>query len=308
MKQILKYGLLRPLRSFEVPQVWKQPLALAIHGPLVEEEKKGTKQCFRVPRGTEGTITLDQHCKGNEQNTIHITVEPQCKVQFFDSLQGNGTLSRTVRLEVQEHSTVKYNIPQAMDADAQAIIHYRGEAENAELHWLCCAFGAQTTQASIYTTAGSNVQTTNTILVLGNSKQQFDMHAHAIHRGTQSKSNMLTRCILDDEARAISHGLIHIDPQAAECDSYQKNETLLLGPQAAADAIPNLEILNSAVRCSHGATIGKLDEEKLFYFQSRGIAQAQAKTLITEGFLLPLIPPPWQPTILKRISPSSKAE
>jgi Fe-S cluster assembly protein SufD len=140
------------------------------------------------------------------------------------------------------------------------------------------------------TNAGERSEVKNNAVLFGTGKQQFDIHVATNHTGAHSKSDMLTRSVLDGSARAIYHGLIHIGPDAPECDSYQKDEVILLSDRAGADAIPNLEIQNNKVRCTHGATIGKLDEEKMFYLCSRGINEKDAKRIITEGFLLSLAP------------------
>lgn len=74
---------------------------------------------------------------------------------------------------------------------------------------------------------------------------------------------------------------------AQKTDGYQANRNLVLDDQARADSIPGLEILADDVRCTHGATVGKLEKEPLFYLKSRGIPQADAERLVVEGFLIP---------------------
>ena len=83
--------------------------------------------------------------------------------------------------------------------------------------------------------------------------------------------------------------LIKIESNAFESNGYQKEDTLLLSPDAEADSIPNLEIDNNEVRCTHGAAIGPVDEEKLFYLRSRGLGEELAKKKIVEGFFEPMI-------------------
>ena len=99
-----------------------------------------------------------------------------------------------------------------------------------------------------------------------------------------STSNMVTRSVMLDKSSGRYEGLIRIDKDAAGCDAYQKEDTLLLSPDANMDATPNLEISNEDVRCSHGVSLSQLDEEKIFYFRSRGIPKKAAVDLVIHGF------------------------
>jgi Fe-S cluster assembly protein SufD len=83
--------------------------------------------------------------------------------------------------------------------------------------------------------------------------------------------------------------MIYVAPDAQGTDGYQANRNLILSEHARADSIPGLEILADDVRCTHGATVGKIDPELIFYLQSRGIPQAEAERLIVEGFFDPIM-------------------
>ena len=80
-----------------------------------------------------------------------------------------------------------------------------------------------------------------------------------------------------------------MDPAAVKTDGYQANRNLILSPKAHADSIPGLEILTDDVKCSHGATVGQIDQEQVFYLLSRGIPQRKAERLIVEGFFDPIM-------------------
>ena len=85
-------------------------------------------------------------------------------------------------------------------------------------------------------------------------------------------------------------GLIRVSPEGKKTAAYQQNRNLLLSPKARADSIPNLEIgANDIIGCTHGATVGKVDEEQLFYLMCRGLSRIEATHLIVEGFVDPLI-------------------
>src|SRR3989338_6390539 len=105
----------------------------------------------------------------------------------------------------------------------------------------------------------------------------------------QTNSNMLPRGELTENARTIYQGKISIEKHTKNCKAKQKSENLLIGEHARCDAVPILEVENDEVQCSHGATIGKLNEENIFYFIARGIEEDTAKQMIIAGFLEPII-------------------
>jgi Fe-S cluster assembly protein SufD len=83
--------------------------------------------------------------------------------------------------------------------------------------------------------------------------------------------------------------MIYVAPEASKTDGYQANRNLVLSKEARADSIPGLEILTDDVRCTHGATVGKIDNEQIFYLESRGLPRETAQRLIVEGFFDPIM-------------------
>ena len=100
---------------------------------------------------------------------------------------------------------------------------------------------------------------------------------------------MLFKNALFDESKSVFSGLIKVDPNAQNTDSFQTNRNLLLSSQSEADSLPGLEILANDVKCSHGATTSKIDDQELFYLQSRGISQKISEKLIVLGFFEEII-------------------
>jgi Fe-S cluster assembly protein SufD len=114
--------------------------------------------------------------------------------------------------------------------------------------------------------------------------QEFDQRTLQSHQAPNTGSNLLYKNALLDQARTIFSGLIIVDPDAQKTDAYQSNRNLLLSDEAEANSLPGLEIQANDVRCSHGATSGHVDDEQMFYLQSRGIAPAVARELLVFGF------------------------
>jgi Fe-S cluster assembly protein SufD len=117
-----------------------------------------------------------------------------------------------------------------------------------------------------------------------NDKQHVDLDTLTHHIGLSTGGDLLLKGAVQDNARAVFQGLIKIDPSGQQTNSYLKNENLLLSDHARADSIPSLEIDANDVRASHGATVGRVDEEDIFYLQSRGIPRSTAERMIVEGF------------------------
>ncbi len=122
-------------------------------------------------------------------------------------------------------------------------------------------------------------------LYFGDDHQHFDHSTSQDHIAPHSKSDLLYKGALDGASRAVFRGIIKVHPGAQRTDAYQTNRNLLLSDRAQAHSLPNLEIEADDVRCSHGATVGQLDEEALFYLLSRGLEVERAERLVVLGFL-----------------------
>lgn len=119
---------------------------------------------------------------------------------------------------------------------------------------------------------------------LGQDHQHLDLHTEHRHRAPNTWSNMDWKVALDDDARSAYTGLIRIDEGAANSEAFQEERNLLLSNRCRADAIPELEIMTNEVQCTHGATSSPVDDEHLFYLQSRGIEPAEAMRIVVRGF------------------------
>lgn len=119
--------------------------------------------------------------------------------------------------------------------------------------------------------------------------QHLDHDTQQNHLAPHTTSDLLFKGALKDHSRSVWQGMIYVAPGAQKTDGYQANRNLVLSPKARADSIPGLEILADDVRCTHGATVGKIDQEQVFYLLSRGIPYPEAERLIVEGFFDPIM-------------------
>ncbi|WP_207481509.1 Fe-S cluster assembly protein SufD [Arenibaculum pallidiluteum] len=117
-------------------------------------------------------------------------------------------------------------------------------------------------------------------------RQHADHTSVIDHAAPHCTSRQVYHGVIDDQARAVFQGRINVHQDAQKTDGYQLNRALLLSDQAEIDSKPELEIFADDVRCSHGATVGDLDEEQIFYLRARGIDRAAARSLLIAGFLM----------------------
>lgn len=121
-------------------------------------------------------------------------------------------------------------------------------------------------------------------LWFGGRSQHFDYHTLQHHAAPHARSDLLFKGALTDKANSVFRGLIRVDEGAQLTDAYQTNRNLLLSNESSATTLPSLEIAADDVKCSHGATVGQVDEGQLFYLTSRGLTRAQAERLLVFGF------------------------
>ncbi len=119
--------------------------------------------------------------------------------------------------------------------------------------------------------------------------QHLDHDTQQNHLAPHTTSDLLFKGALRDKSRSVWQGMIYVAPGAQKTDGYQANRNLVLSRGARADSIPGLEILADDVRCTHGATVGQLEEEHLFYLMTRGLARPEAERLVVDGFFDPVL-------------------
>ena len=131
---------------------------------------------------------------------------------------------------------------------------------------------------------GEGVDATLDGLYLVRGRQHVDHQMRVDHKAAHCNSHELFKGILEDHARSVFNGLIHVHPGAQKTDAKQTNRNLILSKDALANSNPQLEIFADDVKCTHGSTVGQLDEEAVFYLRSRGIGVEAATSLLTYAF------------------------
>jgi Fe-S cluster assembly protein SufD len=194
-----------------------------------------------------------------------------------------------------QDSRVRYVNLQRQLAGTHSYLTHRAQAgQNANILTLSLVFGASVTKQNFGVVLnGAGAESNMYGVLFGAERQHFDNHTLHHHAVGKTKSNINFKVVLRDRAMSAYTGLIRIDHNAQVCEAYQENRNLLLNPNTRAESIPELEILNEDVTCTHGATVGPIDPMELFYLKSRGIHQQDAVRMVVSGFIaatLKLVP------------------
>lgn len=159
------------------------------------------------------------------------------------------------------------------------------QGKNSHFRSHSVSFGGQLTRNNIHSQivgTGSTCAFNGLFMIRGT--QHVDNHTLIDHRAPDCQSSELYHGILDDRARGVFNGKIYVDSQAQKTDSQQTSRSLMLSNDAIVDAKPQLEIFADDVKCTHGATVGQLDANSLYYLRSRGITTDEARRMLTIGF------------------------
>lgn len=162
-------------------------------------------------------------------------------------------------------------------------------AHDANCHWTEVHVGASflaSSTTNLLQGSGANCQ--STVLYLTKEAQQYDIFTHSDHQAPHTASDIVTKGVVSQRSKALSRGLVKIGQKAFSSKGYEQQDALLIGQQSEADAIPNLEIHNHDVTCSHGSTVGPLNFLDLFYLQSRGLSKKEATKMIIGGYFAPV--------------------
>ncbi|MCC6148022.1 MAG: Fe-S cluster assembly protein SufD [Anaerolineaceae bacterium] len=163
-------------------------------------------------------------------------------------------------------------------------------AEDGNIDWVFGAVGSHVTKNfSDLELTGSGSSGRMSGFYFTDRDQHLDHDTQQNHLAPHTTSDLLFKGALLGKSRSVWQGMIYVAPGADKIDGFQANRNLVLSEGARADSIPGLEILADDVRCSHGATVGRIDQDQVFYLLSRGIPGIEAERLIVEGFFDPIM-------------------
>ncbi len=162
-------------------------------------------------------------------------------------------------------------------------------AQDGKINCYLGLFGTMLSRYRIdYHLNGPGAQANDSEVAFGNGEQSFDIQSNVNHASPSTEARIIEKSILREKSKSLFKGMIRIKENAAKSNSYLSGRSILLDKGAKSDAIPGLEIFTNDVKATHSASVAQIDEEQIFYLQSRCLDKKQAERTIVEGFLEPL--------------------
>jgi Fe-S cluster assembly protein SufD len=210
---------------------------------------------------------------------------------FAGKNDGINLSSAVTEVVLGEAAQLQHVRVQREDKSAFHIGHCAVDAARGSVYTsTALAFGARVSRHELHVTLhGEGAEATLNGLALIGGRQIADTHTRIDHASPHCTSHQLHKCIADGSAHAIFSGKIMVREGASGTDSAQSSRNLLLSGKAHIDTQPQLEIFNDDVSCKHGATIGQIDADALFFLKSRGFSEARARNLLTHAFAAEII-------------------
>jgi Fe-S cluster assembly protein SufD len=200
--------------------------------------------------------------------------------------EAGGLHCGAIELMVAPNARLRYVNLQNWGNGVWHFAHQKGLVDrDASLQWTIGALGARLAKVNQHvalTGPGAYVQVNGVMFTEG--KQHLSYHTLQHHEAPSCNSDLLYKAALQDRSRTVWRGMIRVDKAAQKTDAYQRNDNLMLSSTSRADAIPGLEIEADDVRCTHGSTSGRVDDEQVFYCQSRGLTRNEAIRMVVTGF------------------------
>jgi Fe-S cluster assembly protein SufD len=249
-----------------------------------------------VPAGVE----LEQPLYARIANAIEggalfwrllIVAEPQSRFTLIEEYASStpelsGYSNSAVEIVVQDGAKVEYvSVQNLSRATWHFGSHHARVERDAELDWVTGGFGTAKGKVRIQNDlAGPGATSRVTGAYFADGTQHLDYDTFQEHMAPSTTSDFAFKGALRDTARTVWRGMIRVEEGAQKTNAYQENRNLLLSKTAHADSIPGLEIMANDVRCTHGATLGQVDRDQLFYLMTRGLSRSEAERLIVRGF------------------------
>jgi Fe-S cluster assembly protein SufD len=254
-----------------------------------------------VPRGVTLEQPLHSLLWGPGAGLVHVShllvwLEEGASVTYVHEYaspdeEGQTVHSGIVELHVGEGANLRFVELQSWGENVWNFTHERCEVgRDGTLDWIFGAIGSHVTKNfSELSLVGQGSTGRMSGFYFTDHDQHLDHDTQQNHLARNTTSDLLFKGALTDASRSVWQGMIYVAPGAQKTDGYQANRNLVLSRNARADSIPGLEILADDVRCTHGATVGKIDQDQVFYLRARGIPKREAERIIVEGFFDPIM-------------------
>ncbi|RDZ65414.1 Fe-S cluster assembly protein SufD [Haloferax sp. Atlit-12N] len=252
-----------------------------------------------VPEGVDAEdvkIRAEMNSRSLFSHTLVVTEKSSSvtileAVESGDSVDDARYFSNLVEIDAGENSYVQYGSLQNLDEETYTYSLKRADADTySTVNWIEGNLGSRLTRSDVETELNGEASETKIVgAFFGHDDQHLDVNARVWHKAENTTADLVTRGVLDDEARSVYEGVQDVGRDAWSTNSYQRENTLMLSDQSEADASPKLIINNHDTEASHAASVGQVDAEDLFYMVSRSIPEEQARNMLVEGFFVPVL-------------------
>ena len=237
------------------------------------------------------SVTILESIESGEGETRSAS-EPSSGQSPRDAVDAESRyFSNLVEIDAGENAYVQYGSLQDLEEDTYSYSLKRADVGvYGTVNWIEGNLGSRLTRSDVESELnGDSAETKIVGAFFGHDDQHFDVNARVWHNAENTTADLVTRGVLDDQARSVYEGVQDVGRDAWNTSSYQRENTLMLSDESEADASPKLIIHNHDTEASHSATVGQVDQEDLFYMISRSLDPLQARNLLVEGFFVPVL-------------------
>jgi Fe-S cluster assembly protein SufD len=264
-------------------------VALFSSGTLVYVPEGVDAEDVKIRTRMAGRSLFNHTLVVTEESSSVTILERQSSEPYGE--EGMRYYSGLVEIDAGENSYVQYGSLQNLSEETYNYSLKRGITDTySSVNFIEGNVGSRLTRSDIETELNGDSSETKIVgAFFGHNDQHFDVNARVWHQAEHTTADLVTRGVLDNEARSVYEGVQDVGRDAWDTNSYQRENTLMLSDDSEADASPKLIIHNHDTEASHSATVGQVDKEDLFYMTSRGIPTLQARNMLVEGFFVPVL-------------------
>lgn len=228
---------------------------------------------------TRNVIVADGSCKANIVQELYApkSSKQQAYLELLNTNVGANSQLDITTLQMMDQSTVNFSTRRT------------DIAQDGKINWYLGLFGTLLSRYRIdYNLNGTGASANDSQVVFGNNDQSFDLQTNVIHQSPATEGRVNEKSILKDKSKSLFKGMIRIKENAHKSQSFLSGRSILLDKNAKSDSIPGLEIFTNDVKATHSASVAQIDEEQIFYLNTRCLSRSEAERVIIEGFLEPL--------------------
>ncbi|QQG38998.1 MAG: SufD family Fe-S cluster assembly protein [Candidatus Woesearchaeota archaeon] len=262
------------------------PKTIEINSDKISTKNENGLLNIKTPENFTGILTYKVSGEGKINENCLLTVSKNSELTLFEDREGNLEGEAKIKIILEENSKLDLIEIQNLSYNSKLNINkevYCNKNSNLTREVICLGSNEIKVDCNIYLDQESNAKDSE--VFFGNKEQKFELNTNLIHKGPKSNGNVQIRGVLKDKSYCYSHGILKINKEAQQTNTFLSEHVLLLSKESKAQAIPALEIEANDVQAQHSASVTQIDNDQLFYILSRGLEEKEARKMIVQGFL-----------------------